>query len=62
MSNILDKKVHELKDAIDFDSEASMFCAYSSDIEALKKFALSFKEACEDDKLIRDLFSRAELD
>ena len=53
----LDEKVPELKDAIDFDSEASMFC-----IEALKKFALSFKEACEDDKLIRDLFSRAELD
>ncbi len=39
-----------------------MFCAYSSDIEALKKFALSFQEACEDDKLIKDLFSRAELD
>ena len=58
----LDEKVPELRDVIDFDSEASMFCAYSSDIEALKKFALSFKEACEDDKLIRDLFSRAELD
>ncbi len=39
-----------------------MFCAYSSDIEALKEFALLFKEACEDDKLIRDLFLRAELD
>ena len=58
----LDEKVPELKDAIDFDSEASMFCAYSSDIEALKKFALSFQEACEDDKLIKALFSRAELD
>ena len=52
----------ELKGIIDFDSEASMFCAYSSNIEALKKFALLFKDACEDDKLISDLFSKAELD
>ena len=58
----LDEKVPELRDVIDFDSEASMFCAYSSNIEALKKFALSFKDACEDDRLIRDIFSRAELD
>ena len=58
----LNEKTPELKDVIDFDSEASMFCAYSSDTEALKKFALLFKEACEDDELIRDLFSRAELD
>lgn len=58
----LEEKVPELKDIIDFDSEASMFCTYSKDTEALKKFALSFKEACENDELIRDLFSRAELD
>lgn len=58
----LDEKVPELKEFIDFDSEASMFCAYSSDIETLKTFALLFKDACENDELIRDLFSRAELD
>ncbi|ASJ20507.1 immunity 51 family protein [Brachyspira hampsonii] len=58
----LEERVPDLKGIIDFDSESSMFCAYSSNIEALKKFALLFKEACEDDKLIRDLFSRAELD
>lgn len=39
-----------------------MFCAYSSDSEALKEFIVSFKEACENEKLILDLFSRAELD
>ncbi|PCG19441.1 immunity 51 family protein [Brachyspira sp. G79] len=58
----LEEKVPELKGIIDFDSESSMFCAYSNDIKSLKKFALSFKEACEDDELIRDLFLRAELD
>ena len=47
---------------IEFDPEASMFCAYSDDKEALKNFATAFKEACENDALIRDLFSRAELD
>jgi len=39
-----------------------MFCAYSSDTDALKAFIISFKEACEDKTLILDLFSRTELD
>ncbi|MBE1553973.1 immunity 51 family protein [Sporosarcina limicola] len=52
----------ELAVQIQFDPEASMFCAYSTDGEALERFALGFKAACEDDTLIRDLFSRAELD
>jgi hypothetical protein len=39
-----------------------MFCAYSSDSEKLKDFILNFKKACEDETLIKDLFSRAELD
>jgi hypothetical protein len=39
-----------------------MFCAYSSNSEALKQFILGFKEACENESLIQDLFSRAELD
>ncbi len=39
-----------------------MFTAYSSDQEVLKAFILAFKQACEDDQLILDLFSRAELD
>ena len=61
-SVFVDEKTPELKDVVDFDPEGSMFCAYSSDAEALKRFILSFKQACEDDKLISDLFSRAELD
>lgn len=52
----------DLADYIEFDSEASMFCAYSSNWDALRMFVLSFKQACEDDDLIKDLFSRAELD
>lgn len=52
----------ELKEIVNFDSEASMFCAYSSDKKALEKFAISFKNTCEDESTIMDLFSRAELD
>jgi len=58
----LNEKMPELADVVKFDSEASMFCAYSDNADALKNFALGFKVACEDDSLIRDLFSRAELD
>jgi hypothetical protein len=46
---------------IRFDPEADMFCAYSADRGTLQAFAARFKQACEDDALIRDLFSRAEL-
>ncbi|WP_427107990.1 immunity 51 family protein [Lysinibacillus xylanilyticus] len=58
----LEEKMPELKGIVNFDSEASMFCAYSSDKKALEKFAISFKNTCEDESTITDLFSRAELD
>jgi hypothetical protein len=58
----LSEKMPELEDTVDVDPEASMFVAYSKDSEALKKFILAFKEAYEDEALIQDLFSRAELD
>lgn len=58
----LEEKMPELKGIVKFDSEASMFCAYSFDKEALEKFAISFKNTCEDESTITDLFSRAELD
>nr|WP_232337067.1 Imm51 family immunity protein [Lysinibacillus timonensis] len=58
----LEEKMPELKDIVNFDSEAGMFCAYSSDKIALGKFAISFKNTCEDEPIITDLFSRAELD
>ena len=52
----------DLLDKVQFDPESSMFCAYSHDKAALQDFALAFKHACEDEVLIADLFSRAQLD
>lgn len=58
----LDEQKPELKKDIRFDPEAGMFCAYSSNENALKDFIISFKDTCENDQIILDLFSRAELD
>ncbi len=58
----LEEKCPSLREKIGFDPEASMFCAYSKDKEALADFILQFQAACEDKPLILDLFSRAELD
>lgn len=58
----LQEKVPHLAGELGFDPEGSMFCAYSKNLEALAEFARGFHSACEDDVLIRDLFSRAELD
>lgn len=58
----IEEQAPNLTESIDFDSEGSMFCAYSEDKEALKEFILQFKKACENEALIMDLFSRAELD
>lgn len=51
--------VPDLQPKIEFDSEHGMFCVYSSDSNALKQFIIEFKKACENDKLINDIFSRA---
>lgn len=58
----LEEQQPELINVVRFDPEGSMFCAYSSDSAALKSFIVSFKQACENETLIQDLFSRAELD
>ncbi|MBS7253691.1 immunity 51 family protein [Flavobacterium branchiicola] len=58
----LEEQKPELINIVKFDPEGSMFCAYSSDSDALKSFIIAFKEACENQTLILDLFSRAELD
>jgi len=58
----LDEQCSDLQEKIGFDPEASMFCVYSKDKDALADFILRFKKACEDRSLISDLFSRAELD
>ena len=58
----LDEKMPELSSVVRFGPEAGMLAAYSTDKEALMKFGQAFKDACEDDALIADLFSRAEID
>lgn len=57
----LSEKAQELTKVVNFDPEGSMFSAYSEDKTALKSFITSFKTACENDELIQDLFSRAEM-
>lgn len=61
-SVFLDEKKPKLAGIVGLDPEGSMFCAYSDNKEALQEFILSFKEACDNDEVIIDLFSRAELD
>ena len=57
----LNEKMPEALDIINFDPEADLFCAYSDDEQMLKKFALQFKRACEDESLIEEIFSKAEI-
>ena len=52
------ERIPDLEQWIDFDSERLAFVAYSSNPNALKQFIVAFKEACENDELITDLFSR----
>ena len=58
----LEDKMPELVDALSFDSEAGLFSIGSEDVEAVKKFAIGFKELCDDESAMTDLFSRAILD
>lgn len=58
----LEEKMPHLVDILRFDPEAGMFAMYTNNKEAILSFAIAFKEACEDDSLMKDLFSRAELD
>lgn len=58
----LDEKMPHLADEVRFDPEASMFTAYSSSSAALEQFALGFRAMCDDDQMMADLFSRAEVD
>ena len=60
----LAEKMSHLAEKINFDSESSMFCAYTrkEDAPALQEFVIAFKKALDDKPLILDIFSRAELD
>jgi hypothetical protein len=51
-----------MQQAIRFDPEGSMFCAYSADKAARQRFALDFKAACDGEARVRALLARAELD
>lgn len=63
LANVFLEEQHpELIEQIHFDSEAGMFCVYSEDVEAMRAFISSFREACEDRDLILDMLSRAEPD
>lgn len=50
----------ELKATIHHDPEADMYCAYSTEPDALRTFILKFREICDNDSLIKDLFLSVE--
>ena len=52
----------ELSGIIKFDSESSMFCVYSEEKEAVFKFAAAFHTMCENESLMKKLFSKAKLE
>lgn len=60
----LAEQLPHLTDKISFDSESSMFCAYTTkeNASALQEFIVAFRQALDDNALILDIFSRAELD
>lgn len=58
----LAEKLPQLNESIDFDSEAEMFSAYSTNEDALRTFVVEFKKTCEDETLIEDLFSKIQID
>lgn len=58
---VLDEKTPELLDKISFDPESSMFVAYG-ETPAVMAFAKAMKDVYDNEELLRDLLSRAELD
>lgn len=59
-TTFINERMPLLDGIIEFDSESDMFCAYSSDKKALKKFVMAFKEACENEAMISDILSKTE--
>ena len=58
----INEKMPDLENEIDLDmSEAGTFVVNSKNAETLQKFALAFRAMCDDDTMMSDLFSRAEL-
>lgn len=50
-----------IQESIEFDSEAQFFRALSEDENDLKEFIIGFHNACKDMEMMKDLFSRAEI-
>ena len=50
----------EMRDAISFDSEAEMFCAYAEEEAILMQFVAGFAAFCQDTAAVQDLLSRTE--
>lgn len=51
----------DLKEWIKFEPEAGMFCVYSDNKELMKEFIIGFKDTCEDENLVRNLFFQTKL-
>ncbi len=58
---IIDEKLSDLKGRLEFDPEAGMFSAIGPS-EALERLGAEMKRVFEDENLLRDILSRAELD
>ena len=58
----LQEIIPELLYKVKFDSESSMFCVFSENKKAIIEFAVAFHAMCEDENLMKELLSRAELD
>ena len=58
---VVDEKIPDAKDKLEFDPEAGMFCALGS-IESLERLGAEMKKVFDDENLLRDVLSRAELD
>lgn len=56
----LENNMNEALEQIEFDSEAGMFAAYSKKCRIFKKFLKGFKEACENDEIMREMLKNTE--
>ena len=58
---VLEEKLSDLKDKLEFDPEAGMFSAVGS-IDSLRRLGEEMKKVFDDENLLRDFLSRAEID
>ena len=58
---VLNEQLPDLKESLEFDPEAGMFSAHGP-VEALKRLGEHMRRVFDDETLLRDLLSRAELD